>query len=160
MRRIRAYVQPDRPDLSFTETAQIRARVASEPRTAKRVFMSHKSDDYNDAKVVGRRLLNAGLAVYFVHDDPSVAPGDRDHLPYEVKDAVRRSAGLLVYASDKLVVLDSSWVCFEVGLAEMRNIETARYTTTARSSELLSPIRGLARVEYTLSQWATKLKYG
>ena len=67
---------------------------------------------------------------------------------------MRQSAGLLVYASDRLVDDDSSWVCFEVGLAEMRNLVTGRYTVTNRSTLLLSPIRGLRPVEQQLSTWA------
>ena len=158
MRMIRAYVQANQPDSPFTESAEIRASVRSEPVSTKRVFMSHKTGDYHNANVVGQRLLNMGLSVYFVHDDPSVAPGDRDQLPGEVKEAVRRSSGLLVYASDRLVDLDASWVCFEVGLAEMQNMATARYTATTRSGNLLSPIRGLERVENSLGKWAIKVK--
>lgn len=159
MRRIRAYIQPDLPDLPRTESADIRASVRSEAVETRRVFMSHKTGDYDDAKVVAARLLAEGLSVYFVHDDPNVAPGDRDQLPDEVKDAVRSSAALLVFASDRLVDQDSSWVCFEVGLAQMRNIATARYTATRRSQRLLSPIRGLERVESRLGLWAIDVKY-
>lgn len=157
MRRIRAYMQPARPDLPLTESTEIRASFISEPSNAKRVFMSHKTGDYYDAKAVGRRLAGVGLYVYFVEDDPQVGPGDRDQLPGEIKEAVRRSAGLLVYASDRLVDKDASWVCFEVGLAQMRNILTGRYTVTDRSTELLSPIRGLQRVEHGLARWAMML---
>ena len=159
MRTIRAYIQPDLPDLPFTERAEIRASVRAEAVETKRVFMSHKTGDYDDAKTVAGRLFDHGLSVYFVQDDPNVAPGDRDQLPDEVKEAVRRSAALLVFASDRLVDLDSSWVCFEVGLAQMRNIATARYTVTRRSAQLLSPVRGLERVESKLGMWAIDIKY-
>lgn len=159
MRTIRAYIQPDHPDVPLTESAEIRASVRSEAVETKRVFMSHKTGDYYDANAVAGELFDLGLSVYFVQDDPNVAPGDRDQLPDEIKTAVRRSAGLLVFASDRLVDLDSSWVCFEVGLAQMRNIATARYTVTRRSARLLSPIRGLERVEDNLGLWAIDVKY-
>ena len=158
MRMIRAYIQADGRDPPLTESAAIRASVRSEPTGTKRVFMSHKTGDYPQAFTVGNKLSRFGLSVYFVHDDPDVAPGDRDQLPSEVKSAMRHSNGLLVYASDNLVDLDASWVCFEVGLAEMRSMVTARYTVTNRSRRLLSPLRGLERVEKNLGVWANKVK--
>ena len=159
MRRILNYTPAGRPDSPITKAYEIRDSIASEESEVKRVFMSHKTGDYNDARRVGHRLVNAGLSVYFVEDDPYVAPGDRDHLPEEIKDAVRSSAGLLVYASDRLVDGDASWVCFEVGLGEMRNIATARYTVTRRWTTLLSPIRGLEAVEGSLDMWIITVKY-
>ena len=159
MRRIRQYLQAGRPDRPLTESRDIRASIQSEAIQAKRVFMSHKTGDYVDAVSVGQQLAKEGLSVYFVEDDDAVRPGDRDHLPDEIKDAVRRSAGLLVYASNRLLDEDASWVCYEVGLAEMRDLATARYTVTNRSPALLSPIRGLEAVENSLSAWIVKVKY-
>ena len=159
MRRIIDYTPAGRPDSPLTKAYEIRASIAGESRAIKRVFMSHKSGDYNEARGVGRRLAIAGLSVYFVEDDPSVASGDRDHLPNEIKEAVRLSTGLLVYASNRLVDGDASWVCFEVGLAEMRDILTARYTVTDRSTFLLSPIRGLQAVELSLNSWINRVKH-
>lgn len=159
MRRIANYLPAGRPDSPLTKANEIRASIASESSAVKCVFMSHKTGDYDRAREVGRRLANAGLSVYFVEDDPEVAPGDHDHLPVEIKDAVRRSAGLLVYASNLLVEGDASWVCFEVGLAEMRGIATARYTVTYRTTSLLSPIRGLEAVEGSLDSWIYRVKY-
>ena len=152
-------MQASRPDFALAKAHEIRNSIASESHLSRRVFMSHKTGDYNDARVVGSQLAIGGLSVYFVEDDPSVASGDRDHLPDEIKDAVRRSAGLLVYASDRLIEGDASWVCFEVGLAEMRNIATARYTVTMVWRTLLSPIRGLETVERSLDSWIYKVKY-
>ena len=57
------------------------------------------------------------LCVYFIEDDPSVSPGDRDDLPDEIKQVMRKCNALLVYASKKLADSDCSWICFEVGLA-------------------------------------------
>lgn len=81
MRMIRAYVQANQPDSPFTESAEIRASVRSEPDGTKRVFMSHKTGDYRYAKVVGQKLLRLGLSVYFVHDDPNVAQGTAINSP-------------------------------------------------------------------------------
>ena len=159
MRTIRAYVQPGVPGSPLTESAEITASVQSEGAATKRVFISHKTGDYPAARAISGPLFDLGLAAYFVHDDPAVAPGDRDQLPDEVRQAMRQSAALLVFASDRLVDQDSSWVCFEVGLAEMRNIPTARYTVTSRSADLLSPIRGLERVEKKLKAWAIDVKH-
>ena len=118
------------------------------------VFMSHKTVDYTAAQRPARQLTAFGLGVYFVEDDPNVPAGDRDTLPDEIKAVVRRCKGLLVYASDALVDEDSSWVCFEVGLAEMTDDHTARYTTTHRGRALLSPLRDLDAVEARLPAWA------
>lgn len=147
------------PSVVLDRAHDIRSSIAGEPRLTRRVFMSHKTGDYNDAHLVGRQLAIAGLSVYFVEDDPSVASGDRDRLPSEIKHAVRDSAGLLVYASDRLLKGDASWVCFEVGLAEMRNIATARYTVTTYWWNLLSPIRRLEAVERSLESWISKVKH-
>ena len=129
--------------------------------THKTVFISHKTADYNEAEErVGKALSKQGLAVYFVEDDSSVSPGDRDELPGEIKTVMRKCNALLVYASEKLVSSDCSWICFEVGLAEMWTLSTARYTTIYSASRLLSPIRCLETVEQKLSQWAEKIKRG
>ena len=159
MRRIKNYIPAGRPRTAYAMASEIRRSIASESPGARRVFMSHKTGDYDDASAVGHRLASAGLSVYFVEDDPAVRPGDHDHLPAEIKDAVRRSAGLLVYASDRLVAGDASWVCFEVGLADMRGIATARYTVTSYPTSLLSPIRGLEAVERSLGSWVNRVKY-
>ena len=98
MRRIRAQIHPDLPGLPFTETAEIRTYVEAEPVGAERVFISHKTGDYDDAKAVVARLLDYGLPVYFTEDDPNVASGNRGRIPNETKDTVRRSVGLLVFA--------------------------------------------------------------
>lgn len=159
MRRIGHYIRARQPSVVLDRAHDIHSSVHSESYLTRRVFMSHKTGDYYDAISVGHKLASAGLSVYFVEDDPAVAPGDRDRLPSEIKDAVRQSAGLLVYASDLLLEGDASWVCFEVGLAEMRNIATARYTVTTRWRNLLSPIRGLESVERSLESWISKVKH-
>lgn len=160
-RRIVGYL-PARSTVPITAESRLHAHLDDERRRPRHsvacVFMSHKTGDYQEAEVVGRELSAEGLGVYFVEDDPNVAAGDRDELPDEIKEVMRWCSGLLVYASSRLVDEDSSWVCFEVGLAEMRDSETARYTTTYRSSQLLSPIRGLAPVEDRLDVWAQLVK--
>ena len=147
--RIAAFLAVDTTEpnlLRDMEPAQ-RADFVASNLTGHLVFISHKTADYDDAKRPARRLAANGLSVYFVEDDPSVAPGDRNALPDEIKNVVRACKGLLVYASDTLVAGDASWVCFEVGLAEMVDMEAARYTATSHDNDLLSPLRGLDPIE-------------
>ena len=128
--RIAAFLAVDttQPNLLRDMEPAQRADFVAGNLTGHLVFISHKTADYDDAKRPARRLAANGLSVYFVEDDPSVAPGDRNALPDEIKKVVRACKGLLVYASDTLVAGDASWVCFEVGLAEMVDMEAARYT--------------------------------
>lgn len=158
--RIAAFleVETTEPILLREMPPQVRADFILGHLPGNLVFISHKTIDYDDAKIPAGQLAANGLSVYFVEDDLSVAPGDRDTLPDEIKKVIQASKGLLVYASDTLIDEDASWVCFEVGLAEMKDMETARYTATSREGDLLSPLRRLDPVEGKLSRWAKKVQ--
>ena len=121
------------------------------------VFVSHKKDDEDRAKLIARCIRLHGLKAWVDVLDPNISADDRE-LDQKIRDTINNSFSLLAYVSD--VTAESWWVPFEIGIAFESEKYLASYTNL-RGSPLplfLSKQPVLKSHDPDLHNWCNDLK--
>ena len=119
------------------------------------VFVSHKSDDTDEACKLAEAISSYGLSAWVDVEDPNIT-GDGPGMACYIEDRIKNSRALMVVATG--VTRESMWVPFEIGMAFTRRKLLASYTPRG-SVDLPSFLGQFPVISPTgLSKWCAAIK--